>query len=78
MGCSKNSVKREVSSNISLLQETREPSNNLILHLKQVEKNKIPPKEKGRNHKDHSRNKWKEMKETIAKINKTKTGSLRR
>ena len=43
MGYSKNSVKRELSSNISLIQGTREPSNNLILHLKQVEKEQKYP-----------------------------------
>lgn len=31
-----------------------------------------------RNHRDHRRNKWKEMKEIIAKINKLKAVSLRR
>ena len=38
MGCNKSSVKREVYSNTSLTQETREISNNLNLHLKQLEK----------------------------------------
>ena len=38
MGFSKSSAKREVHSNTSLPQETRETSNNLTLHLKQLEK----------------------------------------
>ena len=38
MGCSKCSSKREVYSNTILPQETRNISNNLTLHLKQLEK----------------------------------------
>ena len=39
MGCSKSSSKREVYSNIILLQETKTSQiNNLTLHLKQLEK----------------------------------------
>ena len=38
MGFSKSSAKRESHSNTSLPQETREISNNLTLHLKQLEK----------------------------------------
>ena len=38
MGCSKNSSKREVNNNTILPQETRNISNNLTLHLKQLEK----------------------------------------
>ena len=38
MGCSKSSSKREVYSNTILPQETRSISNNLTLHLKQLEK----------------------------------------
>ena len=41
MGCGKMSSKREVYSNTSLPQETRKISNNLTLHLKQLEK-RIP------------------------------------
>ena len=44
MGCSKSSSKREVYSNTSLPQETRKISNNLILYLKQLEKEQINPK----------------------------------
>ena len=40
MGCSKSSCKREVYSNTILPQETRETSNKLTLHLKQLEKEK--------------------------------------
>ena len=38
MGCSKSSYHREVYSNTSLPQETRKISNNLTLHLKELEK----------------------------------------
>ena len=38
MGRSKSSSKREVYSNIILPQETRKVTNNLTLHLKQLEK----------------------------------------
>ena len=39
MGCSKNSSKREVYSNTILPQETKTSQvNNLVLHLKQLEK----------------------------------------
>ena len=38
MGCGKSSSKREVYSNTILPQETRKISNNLILHLKELEK----------------------------------------
>ena len=38
MGCSKSSVNREVYSNTILSQEIRKTSDNLTLHLKQLEK----------------------------------------
>ena len=38
MGCTKSSTKREVYSNTILPQERRKISNNLTLHLKQLEK----------------------------------------
>ena len=38
MGCSKSSVNREVYSNTILPQEIRKTSDNLTLHLKQLEK----------------------------------------
>ena len=44
MGCSKSSSKREVYSNTGLPQETRKISNHLILHLKELEKEKTKPK----------------------------------
>ena len=40
MGLSKSSAKGKVHSNRSLPQETREKSNNLTLHLKELEKEK--------------------------------------
>ena len=41
-GCSKSSAKMEYHSNSSLYQEIRETSNNnLTLHIKQLEKQKI-------------------------------------
>ena len=80
MGCSKSSSKREVYSNAILSQETREISNNLILHIKQLEKEeqqqqKNPHKVSRRKEiiKIRSEITEKEMKETIAKINKTKS-----
>ena len=53
MGCSKSSSKREVHSNTILPQETTNISNNLTLHLKELEKEeqtKQRPKEIGRAH----------------------------
>ena len=41
MGFSKSSAKGKVHSNTSLPQETREKSNNLTLHLKQLEKEEV-------------------------------------
>ena len=74
MGFSKSSAaKWEVHTNTSLPQETRETSNiNPTLHRKHVEKEEHNPQsqQKERNHKDQSKNKGKEMKETIAKISK--------
>ena len=76
MGFSKSSAKGKVHSNTSLPQETREKSNKLTLHLKQLGKEQMKnPRITGR--------KWtikiraeineKETKETIEKINKTKS-----
>ena len=83
MGCSKSSSKREVYSNTSLPQETRKSQiNNLTLHLKQLQKEeqRKTPKVSRRKEliKIRSEINEKQMKETIAKINKTKAGSLRR
>ena len=58
MGPGKSSSKREVYSNKVLPQETRKISNNLNLHLKQLEKEEqTKPKVSRRNHKDQSKNK---------------------
>ena len=77
MGCSKSSSKSEVHSNTNLPQETRNISiNKLTLHLKQLEK------EEQKNFKLRRRKEIikirseineKKEKETIAKINKTKS-----
>ena len=40
-GIRQNSAKREIHSNTSLPQETRETSNNLTLHIKQLEKEEM-------------------------------------
>ena len=77
MGCSKNSSKREVYSNKSYLkkQETSQ-INNLTLHLKQLQKEEQKnPKFSQRKEiiKIRSEINEKEMKETMAKINKTKS-----
>ena len=73
---SKSSFKREVYSNTILPQETRNVSNNLTLYLKQLEKNQQKhPKVSRRKEiiKIKSEINEKEMKETVAKINKTKS-----
>ena len=58
MGPGKSSSKREVYSNKVLPQETRKISNNLNLHLKQLEKEEqTKPKVSRRNQKEQSRNK---------------------
>ena len=75
MACSKSSSKREFYSNTILLPETRNISNNLILHLKQLEKEEQKNLKVSRRKeiiKIRSEINGKEMKETIAKINKTK------
>ena len=77
MGCSKSSSKREVYSNTVLLkkQETSQ-INNLTLHLKQLQKEEQKnPKISRREEiiKIRVKINEKEMKEMIAKINKTKS-----
>ena len=76
MGCSKSSFKREVYSNTIIPQETRQISNNLTLHLKQLEKEWRQQQQNAKlveiNYKDQSRNE-KEMKKLIVKTNKTKS-----
>ena len=81
MEFSKSSAKGKVHSNTSLPQETREKSNNLTLHLKQLEKEEMKhPKVSRRKETIQIRAEInaKETKETIAKIKKLKAGSLRR
>ena len=76
MGCSKSSFKREIHSNTILPQETRNISNNLTLQLKQLEtEEQKNPKVSKRKEiiKIRSEINEKQMKETIAKINKTKS-----
>ena len=77
MGCSKSSSKKEIYSNtIYLKKQETSQINNLTLHLKQLEKQEqnIP---KGSRRKEitkiRSEINEKEMKEKIAKINKTKS-----
>ena len=76
MRCSKSTSKRDVYSNIILPQETRKTLNrHLILYLKQLEKEQNPPKISKRKQtiKIRAEINEKEMKETIVKINKTKS-----
>ena len=76
MGISKNSAKGKVRSNTSLPQETREKSNNITSHLKQLEKEEMKnPKVSRRKEiiKIRAVIKEKETKETIAKTNKAKS-----
>ena len=76
MGHSKSSSKREVYSNSISPQETRKISNNLTLHLKQLEnEEQRKPKVSGRKEiiKIRAEINEIEMKKTIAKINKTKS-----
>ena len=76
MGFNK-SAKREVHSNTSLLQQTRETSHkNLTLHLKQIEKEekqKLKVSRRKEIIKITEEINEKETKETVAKINKTKS-----
>ena len=74
MACSKSSSKREVYSNTILPKETiktlnRQP-NFIPKTTGKIIRKKTPKLVKGRNHKDLGR---KKMKETIVKINKTKS-----
>ena len=74
MGLSKSSAKGKVHSNRSLPQETREKSNNLTLHLKELDKEKRRTRISRRKEiiKIRAEINSKETKETIAKINKAK------
>ena len=77
MESSKSSFNREVYNNTIPPQETRKPwIDNLFLHVKQLEKEELKNPQswqKERNHKDQSRNNDQEIKETVVKINKTKS-----
>ena len=76
MGCSKISSKREVYSSTILPQETRKISNNLTLHLKQLEKvEQTKPKVSRRKEiiKIRAEINELEIKKTIAKINETRS-----
>ena len=82
MGCSKRSSKREAHSNTILPQETRNISNkqpNLTPKTIRERRTKNPKVSRRKEIiKIRSQINEKEMKETIAKMNKTKPGSLRR
>ena len=67
--------KREVYSNSISSQETRKISNNLTLHLKQLEKEQRKPKVSRKKEiiKIRAEKNETETKKTIAKINKTKS-----
>ena len=80
MGFSKSSAKGEVHSNTSILQGTGEKTNNLTLYLKQLEKEEIKNPSVSRRKeitKIRAEINAKETKETIAKINKTKSWFFR-
>ena len=72
MGCSKTSSKREVYSNTILSQETRKISNRQLYTSSKWKKKKKISRRKGII-KSQAEINEKEMKETIVKINKTKT-----
>ena len=75
MGHYKSSAKGKVHSNTGIPQERRKKSNNLTLHLKQLEKEEMenPRVSRGKEIlKIRAEIKAKEAKETIAKINKAK------
>ena len=82
MGCSKSSSKREVYSNTILPQEKRKISNGQpnFTHKTTGKRRTKPPKISRRKEmlKIRAETNEKQMKETIVKINKAKTGSLRR
>ena len=76
MGHCKSSAKASVHSNTGLPQETRKKSNNLTLHLKQLEKEEMKnPRVSRRKEilKIRAEINAKETKGTIAKINKAKS-----
>ena len=72
----KSRANRKVHSNTGILQETRKNSNNLTLHLKQLEKEEMENPRVSRRKEIltiRAERNAKETKETIAKINKAKT-----
>ena len=77
MGFSKNSAKRDfIVIQAYLKRQEKHQTNNLNLNLKQLgeeQQQKTQSQQKEINHKNQNRNNKKEMKETIAKINKTKS-----
>ena len=75
MGCSKSSSKREVYSNIILPQEIRKTSNRQPNFTSKTtgKRTKKKPKISRRKEKIWGEINEKEMKETIVKINKTKS-----
>ena len=81
MGHYKSSAKRKVHSNTGIPQETRKKSNNLTLHLKQLEKEEMESPRVSRRKeilKIRAEINANETKGTIAKSTKLKAGSLRR
>ena len=79
MGHCKNSAKGKIHSIAGLPQETRKQSNNLTLHLKQLEKEEMKnPRVSRRKEilKIRAEINAKETKGTIAKINKAKSWFL--
>ena len=68
-------AKADLRGSLQQFKKQEKPQiNNLILHLKQLEKEKQNPKLlKERNHKDQSRKNETEIKKTIANISKTKS-----
>ena len=75
MGLSKSTSKREVYSNAVLLQEIRKISNNLTLHVKQLEKEQTKSKDIKRKGAIKIRTEKNEVeaKKTTEKINETKS-----
>ena len=80
MGHCKSSTKGKVHSNTGIPQETRKKSNNLTLHLKQLEKEEIMNPRVSRREEIlavRAEINAKETKETIAKSTKPKAGSFK-
>ena len=76
MGRGKSSSQREqyIVTEPYLKKQEKHWLDSLTLHLKQLEKEQNSQSQKNEgDHKNQSRNKWKSKKETIAKINKTKS-----